>query len=139
MAVPVIVRLTLAVLLFVVAKQGCEPFLAVAGEIDNATARGGIAHRPFQLGEAGQDRSAERARKMMTPLAPVEAGPAQRTARMAERIGRDLQAIGEETFALGGQFDVLLALAYEALFLHAVEHLHAEIAGQMIVTNPGTP
>jgi hypothetical protein len=137
MAVPVIVRLTLAALLFTLTEQGREPFLAVAGEIDNATAWGGIARRPFQFGEAGQDRGAERARKMMTSLAPVEAGPAQRAARMAERIGRDLQAIGKETFALGGQFDVLLALTHEALLLHAVEHLHPEIAGEMIVADPG--
>ena len=56
---------------------------------------------------------------------------------MAERIGRDLQAIGEETFALGGQFDILLALTHETLLPHAVEHLHAEIAGEMVIADPG--
>ena len=67
MAVPVIVRLTLvlvtlAVVLFAVAEQGREPLLAMAGEIDHAAARGGIARGPFQFGKPGQDRGAQSAR-----------------------------------------------------------------------------
>ena len=43
---------------------------------------------------------------------------------------------GQETLALGGQLDVVLVLANQLLPFHAVEHLHAEIAGQVIVANP---
>ena len=51
-----------------------------------------IARRPFQFGEAGHERRPQRAGQMMPPLAPVEAGPAQRAARMGQRVGGDLQA-----------------------------------------------
>ncbi len=55
---------------------------------------------------------------------------------MGKHPGVDLQRIGHEPLALGGQFDRLLALAHQLLLLHAVEHLHAEIAGEVIVANP---
>src|SRR6202020_1122205 len=73
---------------------------------------------------------------MMAPLAPVEAGLAQRSTRMREAFRRYLQGLGQEALALGGQFDVVLALPQQPLFFHAVEHLHAEIAGEMIVADP---
>jgi len=57
-------------------------------------------------------------------------------AGMNKRHGIDLQCPGQEAPALGGEFDVVLVLAYQLLPFHAVEHLHAEIAGQMIVANP---
>src|ERR1700722_5255605 len=122
--------------LFGLAKQGRESFFAIAAEIDDAAAGGGIARRPFQLGEARHQGRAERAGEMMAPLAPVEAGLADRAARMGKRLRRYLQRAGHETLALGGQFDVLLVLAYQLLPLQALEHLHAEIAGKMIVANP---
>ena len=73
---------------------------------------------------------------MMAPLAPVEAGLAHRAARMGEHAGVDLQGFGHEAFALGGELDRLLVLPYQLLPLHAVEHLHAEIAGEMVVADP---
>src|SRR5438067_440816 len=74
---------------------------------------------------------------MMTPLAPVKASLAHRPARMGETISRYLQGFGQEALALGGQLDILFSLSDQPLILHAVEHLHAEIAGEMIVANPG--
>ena len=73
---------------------------------------------------------------MMAPLAPVEAGLAHRTARMGETVGGYLQVLRQKPLALGGQFDVLFSLPDQPLRFHAVEHLHAEIAGQMVVANP---
>src|SRR5260363_295788 len=110
------------------AEQGYETLLAVAREIDHAAARCRVARGPFQFGEAVHHRSAERAGEMVPPLAPVEAGLAHRTARMGQRVGVDLQLLGHEALAFAGQLDRLLALANQLLPLHAVEHLHAEIA-----------
>src|ERR1700689_2625020 len=73
---------------------------------------------------------------MMAALAPVEAGLAQRATGMREAFRRYLQALGPEAAALGVQFDLVLALPQQPLFFHAVEHLHAEIAGEMIVADP---
>src|SRR5947209_4374447 len=47
-----------------------------------------------------------------------------------------IAGVREEALALGGQLDFLLLLADQPLLSHAVEHLHAEIAGQMVVANP---
>jgi hypothetical protein len=118
------------------AKQRREAFFAVAGEIDDAAAGGAVACRPFQFGEPCHHRSTERAGKMMAPLAPVKTGLAHRAPRMAKAFSGYLQGFGQEPLALGGQLDVLFPLAHQPLIFHAVEHLHAEIAGEMIVANP---
>ena len=55
---------------------------------------------------------------------------------MSQAFRRYLQGLGQETLALRGQLDVVLALPQQPLLLHAVEHLHAEIAGKMIVADP---
>src|ERR1700677_2919270 len=73
---------------------------------------------------------------MMPPLAPVEAGLALGTTRMRQGFRRYLQSLGQEPLAFGGQFDTVLVLPEQPLLLHAVEHLHAEIAGEMIVADP---
>src|SRR3984885_6591909 len=73
---------------------------------------------------------------MMAPLAPVEAGLALGTTRMGEALRRYLQGLGQETLTLRGQLDVVLALSQQLLFFHAVEHLHAEIASEMIIADP---
>ncbi len=73
----------------------------------------------------------------MPPLAPVEAGLADRTARVAEGLRIDLQRLFEEALALRRQFDVVLVLAHELALPQAVEHLHAEVAGEVIVADPG--
>src|ERR1700733_830375 len=73
---------------------------------------------------------------MMAPLAPVEAGLALGATRMRQALRRYLQGLGQETLALRGQLDVVLALPQQLLFFHAVEHLHAEIAGEMIIADP---
>src|SRR6266849_8326743 len=122
-----------------IAEQRREPLLAVAGEIDDAAAGGAVARRPFQFGEPRHHRSTERAGEMMAPLAPVKTGLAHRAARMAKAFSGYLQGFGQETLALGGQLDVLFPLPDQPLIFHAVEHLHAEIAGEMIVANPGAP
>src|SRR3954447_11901798 len=41
----------------------------------------------------------------------------------------------EEALAVGGQLDFLLLLPDQPLLPHAVEHLHAEIAREMVVAN----
>src|SRR6266852_1063463 len=117
-------------------EQRREPLLAVAGEIDDAAAGGSVARRPFQFGEPRHHRSTERAGEMMAPLAPIKTGLADRPARMAKAFSGYLQGFGQETLALGGQLDVLFPLPDQPLIFHAVEHLHAEIAGEMIVANP---
>ena len=76
---------------------------------------------------------------MMTALAPVEAGLAHRPARMGQHVGVDLQRLGHEALAAGGEFDRLTGLPHQPLLFHAVEHLDAEVAGQMIVANPRPP
>src|SRR5258708_19561696 len=73
---------------------------------------------------------------MMAPFAPVQAGLAYRPARMGEGFSRYLQAALHESLALGGEFDRLLAVAHQPLPFHAVEHLHAKIARQMIIADP---
>ena len=60
---------------------GAESRLATRGERDDARVLG--AARPAQLEHAREQRSAERATKMMAALAPVEAGPAKRAALAA--------------------------------------------------------
>jgi len=56
---------------------------------------------------------------------------------MGEIVGRYLQGLRQETAAFHGQFDVQFPLSQQSLPLHAVEHLHAEVAGQMVVADPG--
>src|SRR3954451_22910853 len=120
-------------------EQRGELLLAGAGEIHDAAAGGGVAGGPFQLGETLHHGGAQRAREMVTPLAPVEAGLADRPAGMGEHVGRDLQMLRQEALALGRQLDLLLLLPDQVLRAEGVEHLHAEIAGEMVVADPGTP
>src|SRR4051794_2184473 len=128
---------TVCVALFAVSKQRRKPLLAVSRKIDHAAAGGLVARSPFQLREARHHGGTERAGEMMPPLAPVEAGFADRAARMGEHRGRDLQTVDEEAFAIDGELDVLLLLPHQFLRFHAVEHLHAEIAREMVVADPG--
>ncbi len=60
-------------------------------------------------------------------------GAASRAAHFSS-VKRFIMAAPNVPF--GGEFDRLFALAHQPLLFHAVEHLHAEIAGQMIVANP---
>src|SRR3954454_3878505 len=55
---------------------------------------------------------------------------------MGESVSRYLQRLREEPFALGGELDILFSLAEHTLLFHALEHLHPEIAGEVIVANP---
>jgi len=75
----------------------------------------------------------------MAAFAPVEAGLAHGAARVRQRFGVDLQRLGHEALALASEFDVLFCLPDQPLLAQAVEHLHAEIAGQMIVADPRPP
>src|SRR5260370_6709879 len=101
-----------------VPEQRRESLFAGAAEIDHAAAGGGIARRPFQFGEAAHDRRTQRAGEMMAPLTPVEAGLAQRPARMGQRLGADLQRARHEAPALGGPPDGLLLAAGPRFPLH---------------------
>src|SRR5205085_2623126 len=121
---------------FTIREQCRKPPFAVAGEIDDAAARRAIARGPFQFGEARHHGGAQRAGEVMAPFAPVETGLAYRAARMRQHVGRYLQGLLQKSFAFRGQFDLLLFLTDQFLLLHAVEHLHAEIAGEMVVANP---
>ena len=118
------------------AEQRGKTFFAGAGEVDDAAARRGIARRPVQFGEAAHHGGAQRAGEVMAAFAPVEAGLADRPARMRQRLGVDLQRLGHEALALAGEFDRLLGLPDQPLLAQAVEHLHAEIAGEMVVADP---
>src|SRR5882762_754964 len=120
-------------------EQRRESFFAGAGEIDDAAAGRGIARGPVQFGEAVHDGGAERAGEVMTAFAPVEAGFAHRTARVGQHFGVDLQRLRYEALAFTGELDRLLALPHQLLFSHAVEHLHAEVAGEVVVADPRTP
>src|SRR5580692_2783150 len=93
-----------------VSKQRRKPPFAVTAEIDDAAAGRGVACRPFQFGEARHHGSAQRAGEVMAPFAPVEAGLAHRPARMRQHVRCYLQALGQESLALGGQLDFLLFL-----------------------------
>src|SRR5581483_11418852 len=125
--------------LFLFPEQRRKTLLALAGELDHAASGRRIARRPFQFGETGEQRRAERAGQMMTPLAPVETGLANRAARMAERIRIDLQRAFEEALAFACQFDVVLVLTHQLLPAQAVEHLHAEVARQVVVADARAP
>src|SRR5579871_589681 len=70
-------------------EQRGKALLALAGELHDTAAGFAICGSPFQLGEAPHQRRTQRARQMMTPLAPVEAGLADRAARMGERLRID--------------------------------------------------
>ena len=117
-------------------NSAAKRFSPVAAEIDDAAAGRGVARGPFQFGEPRHDGRAQRASEMMPPLAPVETGLADRAARMGQCFRRDLQRRWPGTLAFGGELDLLLLLADQPLRPHAVEHLHAEIASEMIVANP---
>src|SRR5260370_12431710 len=125
--------------LFAVSEQRCKPLFASSRKVDDAAARRGVALGPFEFRESRHHGSAQRAGQMMPALAPVEAGLAHRTARVGQRVGVDLQGGCHEPLALAGQFDRLLAFTHQPLLFEAVEHLHAEIAGQMIVANSRPP
>ena len=58
---------------------------------------------------------------------------------MRERIGVDLQRFGHEALAFAGEFDGLFGLPHQALPGQAVEHLHAEIAGEVVVADACPP
>ncbi len=45
----------------------------------------------------------------------------------------------EEALALGRQLDLLLLLPDQVARAHGVEHLHAEIAGEVVVADPRAP
>src|SRR5579864_776743 len=115
-------------LLVTIPEKRRKALLALAGELHHPAAGRRVARGPFQFGETLQQRRAQGAGEMMAALAPVEAGLADRTARMVERVSIDLQRAFEEAFALARQFDVVLVLAHQLLPPQAVEHLHAEIA-----------
>src|SRR4051794_11682803 len=120
-------------------EQRGELLLAGARKIHHAAAGRGVAGGPFQLGETLHHGGAERAGEMVAPLAPVETGLADRPARMGEHVGRDLQMLRQEALALRRQLDLLLLLPDQVLRAQGVEHLHAEIAGEMIVADPRAP
>ena len=120
-------------------EQRGEAFFAGAGEIDDAAARRGIACRPVEFGEPVHHSGTERAGEVMAALAPVEAGLAHRPARVRQRLGVDLQRLGDEALAVASEFDRLFCLPDQPLRAHAVEHLHAEIAGEVIVADSRPP
>ena len=93
---------------FTIREQCRKPPFAVAGEIDDAAARRAIARGPFQFGEARHHGGAQRAGEVMAPFAPVETGLAYRAARMRQHVGRYLQGLLQKSFALRGQFDLVV-------------------------------
>src|SRR5882757_9465962 len=114
-------------------EQRRKLLLAVTGEIDDAVA--GRAARPFQFVEPAQDRSAQRAREVAAPRAPVEAGLAQRPPRMLDLGEVDLQLFRDEFLALRREGNLVLVAAHELLPRHRVQHLQAEIAGEMVIAD----
>src|SRR5690242_18730977 len=94
-------------------EQLCEAPLAGAGEIHDTAAGGRIAGCPFQFREALHHRRAKRTGQVMAPLAPVEAGLAERPARMRDHIERNLQMLRQEFLALSRKLDLLLLLPYQ--------------------------
>ena len=63
------------------------------------------------LDQPAEDRGAERAAEMAVPLAPVEAGAADRAAALLQR-GQIDPEIGEEGAALAGQSQVRIAFVF---------------------------
>src|ERR1044072_3067039 len=116
-------------------EQRGKLLLAVAGKIDDAVA--GRAARPFQLVEPVQDRGAQRAGEMTAPRAPVETALAQRPPRLRDVGDVDLQFSSDEFLALAGQRDLVPPAPYALPPRHPVQPLHPEIAGEMIVADPG--
>src|SRR5438034_646939 len=78
---------------------------------------------------------AQRAAEMAPPLAPVEARPAQRTAAAIQPADIDTGAL-EEILALARQPQLVAAAEQQPARHKAVEHLHRQIAGQMVVAGP---
>lgn len=123
--------------LFGVAEQFHEALLAISAEVHDPAARSAVARGPFQFGEPPHDRRAHRSGEVMPSLAPVQTRFANGSARMDQCFRRDLQGARQETLAFVGELNLLLLLADQPLHPHAVEHLHAEIAGKMIIADPG--
>ncbi len=73
--------------------------------------------------------------EMMAPFAPVEAGLAHRAARMGEHVGRDLQVLLQESAPSAVSSMSCFFCRTSLCVLHAVEHLHAEIAGEMVIAD----
>src|SRR5262249_19802487 len=73
------------------------------------------------------------------PLAPVEAGLADRTARMVQHVGPDLQFFGQEARAIGGPVDFLFLLPVQPRLNDAFRHLHAGIAPHLVIADPIAP
>src|SRR5207245_1056224 len=125
--------------LLLASEQYGEPLFAGAGEVDDAAARRRIPRRPVEFGEPVHHGGTQRAGEVMTAFAPVETGLADRSSRMRQRLRVDLQRLGHEALAFAGEFDVLFCLPDQPLLAQAVEHLHAEIAGEVIVADPRPP
>src|SRR5690606_31171879 len=114
-------------------KGGMEMFEPLGGKQHGAACA--VAPGPAQGFDAGKQGAAKAAGQMRAALAPVEAFAAKRAARATERdkidaegfeernpLWRDAQTIGREFEHLPGA--------------KAFEHLHAQIARQMIVADP---
>src|SRR6266513_4075 len=120
----------------VIAQRAAErAFDAVpADRRDGKRARIALAGNPAQLHQAARDRGADRAGKVRTPLAPVDAGAAE-CAAAAPRGGQIDAEFVEERFAalrhhaaIVGEFDV-------TMLLERVGQSHAELARDVVVAH----
>jgi NIPSNAP len=72
----------------------------------------------------------------MAPRTPIEAGLAERPFHLAERSEIEAEPLAKP-FAATREIDGCRIAADQTLPLHAVEHPHAEIPGEMVITNAG--
>src|SRR5208282_2441818 len=90
--------------------------------------------RPFELVKARQKCRPEGASEMAAPRTPIEATPAERAA--VPREGGELDAEGgDEARPLARETQLALAELEQPAACEAVEELHAELAGKMVVAD----
>ena len=86
----------------------------------------------------GQQRRAEASRKVMSALAPVEAGQAQGPPRVLEGGQRDSHLL-EGSHARLGQGEPPVVGPHQPATEQGIENPHGNLTGQVIVADPGPP
>src|SRR5262249_55064538 len=93
---------------------------------------------PAGLEAARTDSSTERAGKVRTTLAPIEAGPRETAPLMRDRLHIDAEAI-EEIMATPAHLEVARIGMKMPLRQQPVHDGDSELAGQMVITGPCHP
>lgn len=92
--------------------------------------------RPPELQHPVEERGAKGAGQMVAPLAPVEAGAAQRALLLRQRLRIDRE-LAKQAPALGTELEPCAAADQRAPLDQSLVDAHPYFAGEMIVADPG--